>query len=78
VDAVYDVDPKKNPNARRFDRLSYIDALNMRVGVMDSTALSLCMDNNLPIIVLNLWEEEHLKRAVMGEPVGTLVGNLSQ
>jgi aspartokinase len=50
-------DPKKNPDAKRFERLTYIDALNMRVGVMDSTAMAMCMDNDLPIMVLNLWEE---------------------
>ncbi len=74
VDGIYDSDPKKNPDARHFDRLSYIDALNMRVGVMDSTALTLCMDNDLPIIVLDLWQPGSLEKAVKGEPVGTLVG----
>jgi uridylate kinase len=73
VDGVYDKDPKQNPDAVRFDRLSYIEALNMRVGVMDSTALTLCMDNDLPIIVLDLWQPESLEKAVQGKPVGTLV-----
>ncbi len=73
VDGVYDKDPKKNPDAERFDRLTYIEALNMRVGVMDSTALTLCMDNDLPIIVLDLWQPESLEKAVLGKPVGTLV-----
>jgi uridylate kinase len=73
VDGVYDKDPKKNADAKRFDQLSYIDALNMRVGVMDSTALTLCMDNDLPIIVLDLWQPGSLEGAVLGEPVGTLV-----
>ncbi len=73
VDAVYSEDPTVNPNARRFTHLSYIEALNLRVGVMDSTALSLCMDNEMPIIVLNLWEPHALERAVMGEPVGTII-----
>jgi uridylate kinase len=73
VDGVYDKDPKRNPDAKRFDRLSYIAALNMRVGVMDSTALTLCMDNDLPIIVLNLWQPDAVEQAVMGEPVGTLI-----
>lgn len=72
VDAVYDKDPKKNADARRFERLSYIDALNMRVGVMDSTAIAMCMDNDLPIYVVNLWEEEVLPKVVTGEPVGTI------
>jgi uridylate kinase len=73
VDAVYDSDPKKNVDARRFDRLTYIDALNMRVGVMDSTAMAMCMDNDLPIYVVNLWEDETLEKVVRGEPVGTLI-----
>jgi len=73
VDAVYDSDPKINANARRFERLTYIDALNMRVGVMDSTAMAMCMDNNLPICVLNLWHEGVLERAVCGEAIGTLI-----
>ena len=75
VDGVYDADPKTNPNARRFDRLTYIEALNRRLQVMDATALSLCMDNQLPILVLNLWDESALRRALYGEPVGTLVAN---
>lgn len=73
VDAVYDSDPKKNPDAKRFERLTYIDALNMRVGVMDSTAMAMCMDNDLPIMVLNLWEENALERAVLGETIGTII-----
>jgi len=73
VDGVYDADPKTNPDAQRFDRLTYIEALNRRLQVMDATALSLCMDNDLPILVLNLWDESALRRALYGEPVGTLV-----
>lgn len=73
VDGIYDGDPHKDPNAKRYDRLSYIDAINQRLGVMDSTAMTLCMDHELPIIVLNLWSEGSLERAVQGEPVGTLV-----
>jgi uridylate kinase len=73
VDAVYAQDPRSHPEAERFTHLSYIDALNLRVGVMDSTALSLCMDNKMPIIVLNLWESGVLERAVQGEEVGTLI-----
>ena len=73
VDAVYSEDPAVNPEAQRFTHLSYIDALNLRVGVIDSTALSLCMDNEMPIIVLNLWEPRALERAVRGEPVGTTI-----
>jgi uridylate kinase len=74
VDGVYDRDPLKNPDAVRFERLSFIQALNLRVGVMDSTALTLCMDNDLPIVVLDLWQPNCLERAVSGEPVGTFVG----
>jgi uridylate kinase len=73
VDGVYDKDPKTNPDAKRFDHLAYIDALNMRVGVMDSTALTLCMDHDLPIVVLNLWQPGSVEQAVLGEAVGTLV-----
>jgi uridylate kinase len=73
VDGVYDSDPKKNPNAVRFDQLTYLDVLNRRLGVMDSTALTLCMDNQLPILVLNLWDPDALCKAIIGEKVGTLV-----
>jgi len=73
VDGVYDSDPEKDPNAKRFDRLTYIDALNRRLQVMDSTAISLCMDNNLPIMVLDMWQPESLVQAVMGKPVGTVI-----
>ena len=72
VDAVYDKDPKQNSDARRFKQLSYIDALNMRIGVMDSTAIAMCMDNNLPISVVNVWTEDSLVKVVKGEPVGTV------
>jgi uridylate kinase len=71
VDAIYDDDPQKNPAAHRFDKISYIDFLNLRLRVMDSTAVSLCMDNNLPIVVLNLWQNHSVNRLVMGETVGT-------
>jgi uridylate kinase len=73
VVGVYDSDPKKNPNAVRFDRLTYMDALNRRLEVMDNTALTLCMDNHLPILVLNLWDSNALRQALQGEPIGTLV-----
>ncbi|HZY42831.1 MAG TPA: UMP kinase [Anaerolineae bacterium] len=75
VDAVYAEDPRKNPNARRYDRLSYIDALNQRVGVMDSTAISLCMDNDMPILVLDLWQPKSLERALAGETIGTIIAD---
>jgi uridylate kinase len=73
VDGVYAEDPMVNPQAQRFDHVTYIDALNMRVGVLDSTAISLCMDNHLPIIVLNLWQPDVLCKAILGEPVGTMI-----
>ncbi|HEC21627.1 MAG TPA: UMP kinase [Chloroflexi bacterium] len=73
VDGVYDSDPKTDPNARRYDHLTFLEALNMRVRVLDSTAISLCMDNDLPILVLNLWEEGALERAILGEKVGTII-----
>lgn len=75
VDAVYDDDPSTNPTAKPIDRLSYIDALNMRLRFMDSTALSLCMENNLPIVVLNLWKEGSIKRLLLGDPVGTEISS---
>ena len=74
VDGVYDKDPKRNPDAKRYERLSYNEALVSRLGVMDSTAFSLCMDNDMPIIVLDLWQPGNLEKAVLGQPVGTLVG----
>jgi len=74
VDGVYDTDPKQNPDAKKFDQISYIEALNMGLKVMDSTALSLCMDNSMPIIVLNMWQSNSLKNTVMGDNQGTLVG----
>jgi uridylate kinase len=73
VDGVYNMDPLTHPNAERFERLTYIETLNRRLEVMDSTAISLCMDNNLPILVLNLWNRDALRLALYGEKVGTLV-----
>lgn len=73
VDGVYDKDPKRHPDAVKFTHLTYIETLNMRLEVMDSTAISLCMENNLPILVLNLWDVNALIKALYGEPVGTLV-----
>jgi uridylate kinase len=73
VDAVYDSDPRKNPEARPFERLTYIEALNLGLKVMDSTALSLCMDNKLPIVVFDLAREGNIRRAIEGERIGTLV-----
>jgi len=73
VDGVYDKDPMKHKDAKKYDQLSYIDVLNKGLGVMDSTATSLCMDNKLPIIVLNLHEKGALLRFVKGEKIGTRV-----
>jgi len=73
VDGVYDSDPKKNPKAKRFTELSYIDALRMRLQVMDSTAFSLCMDNHVPIVVFDMFKKGNLRRVALGEKVGTLV-----
>ena len=76
VDAVYDSDPNKNPAAIKFDHLSYINILNSRLGVMDSTATSLCMDNDIPILVFGLDQPENIIRAVKGEKIGTIVNNI--
>ncbi len=73
VDGVYTEDPHEHPDAERFDQLVYMRALEMRVGVMDATAISLCMENDLPIVVLNLWEPHSLEQAVLGESIGTLI-----
>jgi uridylate kinase len=75
VDGVYDSDPLTNPDAQRFDHLTYMEALNLRLEFMDSTALSLCMDNNLPILVLNLWSSDALQRALFGDSIGTLISD---
>lgn len=73
VDGVYDSDPNKNANAKKFEELSYIDVLNKGLGVMDSTAASLCMDNKIPILVFDLKNPENIIRAVKGEKIGTIV-----
>lgn len=73
VDGIYDADPETNPGAGKFDRITYAEALQRRLQVMDSTAFSLCMDNKMPIVVFNMGDSANIKRAVMGEPVGTLV-----
>ena len=73
VDGVYDCDPVKNPKAVKFDTMTYMDAINRRLGVMDTTALTLCMENDLPILVLNLWQPDALRLALTGGKVGTLV-----
>ena len=73
VDGIYESDPKKNPNARKFEDMTHIEFLNRRIAVMDSTAVTLCMENNLPILVLNLWDPHALVAALRGEVVGTLI-----
>ena len=73
VDGVYDSDPKKNPDAKKYDTLSYLDVLNNGLQVMDSTAASLCMDNNIPILVFNLNDPDNIVRAAVGEHAGTIV-----
>ena len=73
VDGVYDADPRQHPAARKYSHLSYLDAINQRLQVMDSTAVSLCMDNELPIVVFDLGAPHSIERAILGEPLGTLV-----
>ncbi|NET10051.1 MAG: UMP kinase [Merismopedia sp. SIO2A8] len=74
VDGVYDSDPMKNPEAKRYQTLTYSHVLTEELRVMDSTAIALCKDNNIPIMVFNLSVEGNIRRAVMGEPIGTVVG----
>jgi len=73
VDGVFDADPLENADAKKYGELTYIEVLNRNLKVMDSTAISLCMDNNLPILVFNLLQEGNIRRAVLGEQLGTLV-----
>ena len=73
VDGVYDSDPKKNPEAKKYDTVSFLDVLNKDLGVMDSTAASLCKDNNIPILVFSIEQPENIVAAVCGEDIGTLV-----
>ncbi|KJS16868.1 MAG: uridylate kinase [Peptococcaceae bacterium BRH_c4b] len=74
VNGVYDSDPMKNDKAKKFDRLSYIELINRGLAVMDTTATSLCMDNRIPLVVFNLNEEGNIKKAILGESVGTYIG----
>ena len=73
VDGVYDSDPKKNPNAVKYDTLSFMDVLNQNLQVMDSTAATMCKDNNIPILVFSIDQPENIKKAICGEPIGTIV-----
>ena len=75
VDGVYDKDPKKFPDAVKFDQVSFTEVLKQRLSVMDSTAFSLCMDNNVPILVFDLNDEHAIRKAIVGEKIGTLVRN---
>jgi uridylate kinase len=77
VDGVYDSDPNENPGAVKFDSLEYIEVLKRGLAVMDATAISLCMENGLPILVFNFRREGNIKRALLGEPIGTLVRSSS-
>ncbi|MEI7973202.1 MAG: UMP kinase [Bdellovibrio sp.] len=74
VDGVFDKDPQKHPDARKFDRISYLEVLKLNLQVMDLTAVSLCMDNNLPILSFNLTQPGNILKAVLGESIGTIVG----
>jgi uridylate kinase len=77
VDGIYDSDPLKNPGAKRFTSLSYMDILNMGLEVMDSTAATLCMENNIPLIVFDINTEDNIYKAVMGEDIGTYLGGVN-
>ena len=73
VDGIYTADPLKEPGAEKFDRITHLEVINKRLEVMDATALSLCLDHKLPIIVFDLQADRSMERAVLGEPIGTLV-----
>jgi len=75
VDGVYDADPRKNPDAKKLERLTHLEALNMRLNVMDATALSLCLENRLPIVVFDLQAPQSIERAIIGEPIGTMISS---
>ena len=77
VDGVYDADPVKNPKAKKFNKLTYLDAITMRLEVMDATALSLCLENKLPIVVFDFLAPRSIERAVLGEPIGTIISSES-
>ena len=73
VDGIYDSDPKKNPAAVRYDHTTFHNALTKQLKVMDATAFSLCMENNMPIVVFSMVEADNIRRALIGDPIGTLV-----
>ena len=74
VDAVYDSDPKMNPNAKKFEKISYLDVINLRLNHMDTTAITTCMENNIPIITFALGEKDSIIKAAMGDKIGTYIG----
>ena len=76
IDGVYDSDPKKNPEAKKFDHLEYLEVIQKNLGVMDSTAISLCMDNDIPIVVFNIDRPGNIAKVAAGEEIGTVVGGL--
>ena len=76
TDGIYDSDPNKNPDAKKFDELTYTDILSRRLAVMDSTATSLCMDNEIPLVVFNIDDYENIYRVAVGENIGTTVGTV--
>ncbi|MCG6149784.1 UMP kinase [Leptospira levettii] len=78
VDGVYTADPKKDPNAQRYLQVSFMESIKHRLKVMDSTALSLCMDNNMPIIVFDIFKAGNLRKLIDGEPIGTLISNTEE
>lgn len=73
VDGVYDSDPKKNKDAKKYDKISYLEVLNKKLKVMDSTSTTMCMDNEIPIIVVNINNKDDLKNAILGKKVGTII-----
>lgn len=75
VDGVYDADPKKNPDARRYTRVSFMESIQKRLKIMDSTAIALCMENNIPIIVFDIFQEDSLKNLIEGGKIGTLISS---
>jgi uridylate kinase len=75
VDGVYDSDPKTDPQAKKFETITYIEALNLGLKVLDGTALTLCMDNQMPIVVLDLWQPDSLKNTILGDTMGTLISS---
>jgi uridylate kinase len=78
VDGVYEADPKKDPNAQKFNQLTHLEVLKRNLKVMDATAISLCMDNQMPIIVFDMMRPGNIRRALTGEEIGTLVGKLER